>query len=134
MPIRSILKTLPHISARRFSTGLRGAIKPASRICKLWSGAGRAFRFNFPLGESGSSSRNTKTEGTINSGNFGLRKSRSSEGVGAGAPLGTKYAARRLSPEMGSNTAATTSRNCGCCPNTDSISPSSIRNPRSLIW
>ncbi len=99
MPIGLTPKTASQTFASCNSIASRGAKNPLSRSTLLSSGSGKALRSTFPLGVSGSVSRNTNPAGIIYSGTLERKNAFRSELVAAAA-LATTYPTRRLSPEI----------------------------------
>ena len=118
------------------SSGVRGGARtPGSGPAPAASGAGRARRSTLPLGVSGRAASATKAAGTMYSGRRSRRAARRSAAVGApprpGHHVGDQPARRRRRPR-GPATAA--SRTAGWAASAASISPSSMRKPRSFTW
>ena len=99
-------------------------------------GAGSARRSTLPLGVNGSSDRVTRVAGSMYSGNCCRRCSRSCGHTWAGvapAVVGTTYPTSRVSPaEVSAVTTAWDT--AGWADIAASISPISIRNPRTFTW
>ena len=89
------------------SSSSRGGAKDSAELADTPSGAGRAFLSTLPLGVSGTFSSFTKAEGTMCSGSFCFRCSRSSEASGACPSCATQYATSRLLPGTSSLTTTT---------------------------
>ncbi len=128
MPTRATPSTSAKSAQRISSRGPRGP-RPAGS--PSYSGAGSALRSSFPFGVNGSASSVTNAVGTMNSGSRPHSRSRSSRTSGAG-PAGTTYATSRRSPGRSSRIVTTVSATDGCRTSSASISPSSMRKPRSL--
>ena len=95
---------------------------------------GRALRLTFPLGRSGISSRKMKRDGTMYSGSSVAKNCLKTAMVGRCPRTGTTYPRSWRSSRFSSLARTTASRMPGHLSKTASISPSSIRKPRSLIW
>lgn len=104
---------------------------------RAWTGAGslsRAPRSTFLFGVCGSSSIRNNCCGTMADGRCSATYCcRSSSSAGYRA-AGTQYRHSRGSDGVSSRITAAHSATAGCSPATASISPSSIRWPRSLTW
>ncbi len=129
-PTRGAPSTAAKIAASRSSTAVRGAT--CSRASAHASGAGSALRSTLPLPVRGSAARGTKAEGSMYSGRCARRCARSSA-ASIPSAAGTTYAARRFSPASSLAT-TTASATDGCARNALSISPGSMRKPRTLTW
>ncbi len=122
--------TSAQMPASSSSTGVRGASPgPAAAA----AGAGRARRSTLPFGVSGSASSGTKAAGTMCSG------SRPGEPGPQRLPdrRSPRPRSRRpaASPRAGSSRASTAaSRTSGWVRSTASISPGSMRKPRTFTW
>ncbi len=123
-PTRSRPSTSATSPQRVSSSGVRGRVSVTSAAK---SGAGRARRSSLPLGVSGRTSRVTTAAGTMWSGSDWAAWARSwAESTG---PPATTYATSRSSRRT--TVACVT---LSCAANTLSVSPSSMRKPRSLTW
>ncbi len=126
-PTRSAPNTSPNTDATISCTAVTGARNSAASN----TGDGRAFRSNLPDALSGSSSRTRTFEGTMYVGSTARADSRTSD---ASTAVPTTYPTR-LSPNVASLCRTTTASETASCEiRADSISPSSIRCPRSLTW
>ncbi len=115
----------PH---RRSSSAVRGA-RPSDRAAR--TGAGSARRSSLPFGVSGSASSTTTALGTMYSGSVSESRARS---AGESPSAETMYATRRLSPGRSSRIRTAARSTGGCASNAVSMSPSSMRKPRTLTW
>ncbi len=104
-------------------------------LAAVYSGAGSARRSSLPLTVRGRVSRTIVADGTMYSGSDRPRWPRSADvsTVSPGA-AGTTYATRRLSPGVSSRTSTAACAISLCDASAVSISPSSMRKPRSLTW
>src|SRR5215467_10698395 len=112
------------------SVAVRGATSSRSVSRRRGSGSGSARRSTLPLGVCGRRSISTYTAGTMYRGRRSSRYPRSSPASGAAPLWPTTYATSCPSPPPRTTTAF--SRTLGCVLSTLSISPSSIRYPRSF--
>ena len=131
-PTRSRPSTSAHTPASTSSVGVRGATYRSSAGAS--SGAGSALRSSLPLGVSGNASMKTNAVGSMYSGRRAFRCSRSAPADTASPSATTTYPTSRRSPGTSSRTSTTASRTAGCSASRASISPSSMRNPRTFTW
>ncbi|HEX5872796.1 MAG TPA: hypothetical protein VFY65_20335 [Longimicrobium sp.] len=128
-PTRSTRSSSAQIPASTSSAGVRGATYPSAEVdAAAASGAGRALRSTLPLGVSGSASIATMAPGTMWSGSDRRRCARSS----SASTEPTTYATTRRSPASSPRTITAQSATSAWRRSTDSISPSSMRKPRTF--
>ena len=134
IPTRPTFKTFDQSRASVCSTGFLGATYVPTESTRARSGDGSAFRSILPLGVKGSFSSRTNAEGIIYSGSSFLRWFRKSATSRVDPGRGSKYATRNISPDGARRAAAIHWATISCRPSTASISPNSIRNPRTFTW
>ena len=93
----------------------------------------RARRSSLPLGVSGRAGRTTKRAGTMGSGSA-LRRTAQLGGRGRAAPSRHHVGDQPLPPSRSATRQHRASRTPGCRASAASISPSSMRKPRTLTW
>jgi hypothetical protein len=130
-PTRSTPSSSPQAAASSSSTGVRGGppAAPCGRAVTE-SGSGRARRSTLPLGVSGSASSSTKAEGTMCSGRRSRRCRLSSAAPGAASATTSRPPAARRRRRRGRGPPPRGPP--GCSSSTASISPGSMRKPRTL--
>ena len=98
------------------------------------SGAGRALRSTLPLAVRGRASSAHEGRGHHVLGQALLEEGAQRRRCRAGAECRRRRPTRRLSPGTSSRATTTASRTPGCARSAASISPSSMRKPRSFTW
>ncbi len=130
-PTESRPSTSANRSASCRSRSDRGARPAVARAPK--SGAGSARRSSLPAGPSGSASSTITADGTMYDARNVPTKSVTSAGSSAAPGSGTTYPTSRLvGPDP--STVTTARATPGDRRSADSISPSSMRNPRIFTW
>ncbi len=130
-PTRATPSKSCQIAAMAVSAASSGA--SYSRMASAaWSGCGSALRSSLPFDVRGNSSSRTKAAGTMYDGSWAASGSRSCAGCSAACGCASTYATRRLLPGVSSRTSTTASRTPSSSFRRASISPSSMRKPRSL--
>ena len=132
-PITSTPRTSRQMAAISRSRSSRGGTSASSGRDGP-SGTGSARRSTLPFGFKGSRSSVTYAAGTMWSGRLAWRAPRSTPASIAWPWRAVTYATSRLSPGRSSLAITTASFTPGCRARADSISPSSMRYPRSFTW
>ncbi|BDU08626.1 hypothetical protein FMUBM48_48890 [Nocardia cyriacigeorgica] len=127
-PTRGRSSTSANTAATVSCTGVTGARK--ARACT--AGAGSARRSSLPLTVSGIHSSRTTAEGTMYAGSSSAAPSRTWSRFGAVSGSDTTYATIRWSPGWSSRTMTAAWAIPGWASTADSISPSSMRKPRTF--
>ncbi len=131
-PTVSTPRTSAKISASSSSSAPSGGRKLSDRASNR--GAGKAARSTFPAGVTGNSSSRTNAAGTMYDGTRLATYRVSSAVESALPPAGTTYVVIIAVPEGAARATVTAFSTCGHDRTTLSISPSSIRNPRTFTW
>ncbi len=127
-PTLSTPSTSAHTAATLRSASVRGATYRSAPAA--YSGAGSALRSSLPFAFRGSRSSATNADGTMYSGR--LRRACSRSASASTSP--TTYATSRRSPVSSSRTTTVQSLTPAAWRSTASISPSSMRKPRTFTW
>ena len=108
------------------------APRTRARRTRRRPGAGSALRSSLPFGVSGSASSRTYAAGTMYSGRRSAEMRAQRLRAGRSSPA--QYATSRRSPGASSRASTTASRTPACSGSRASISPSSMRKPRTFTW
>ncbi len=98
------------------------------------SGSGRAFRSSLPTALSGMASRTTNAAGTIYAGRVSAATARTCAISSSTPGVRTRKAASAVAPAGPATPSVTAKSTPSARPSTASISPSSMRWPRTLTW
>lgn len=130
-PASGTPRTAANASHSRSSRGVRG-LRPETDAPR--SGAGSACVSSLPATVRGSAGTVTKALGTMCAGSAPAVWPRSSAGSGVRPAAGRTYATSRRTPGVSSRTTTAAVATSGWRASSASISPGSIRKPRSLTW